>query len=43
MFREKPPLRGLEKPGLATFLDEGLKMLGYLVDEKCLEGPPTVP
>jgi hypothetical protein len=34
LLREKPPLKGLVRPVLVTFFDDGLKMLGYFVDEK---------
>jgi hypothetical protein len=34
LLREKPPLKGLVKPLLITFFDEGLNILGYFVDEK---------
>lgn len=34
LLREKPPLKGLVKPLLVTFFDEGLNILGYFVDEK---------
>jgi hypothetical protein len=44
LFREKPPLKGLVRPVLVTFLVDGLNILGCFVYEKWRVGPLfTVP